>query len=125
MAKILIVDDDPDVVDATEMFLKKEGHQVATASSRTEGMQKVQEFAPELLILDCMMEEVDDGMVMARELRSQGFSAPILMLSSIGKVLGQDFEKDDEILPVNEFVEKPVDPRVLMEKVSAALSESN
>jgi DNA-binding response OmpR family regulator len=125
MAKILIVDDDPDVVDATEMFLKKEGHEVATASSRNEGMQKVQEFAPELLILDCMMEEVDDGMVMARELRSQGFSAPILMLSSIGKVLGQDFDKDDEILPVNEFVEKPVDPRVLMEKVSAALSESN
>ena len=125
MAKILIVDDDPDVVDATEMFLKKEGHEVATAFSRSEGMQKVQEFAPELLILDCMMEKVDDGMVMARELRSQGFSAPILMLSSIGKVLGQGFDKDDEILPVNEFIEKPVDPRVLMEKVSAALSESN
>ena len=125
MAKILIVDDDPDVVDATEMFLKKEGHDVATASSRAEGMQKVQEFAPELLVLDCMMESVDDGMVMARELRSQGFSAPILMLSSIGKVLGQDFDRDDEILPVEEFIEKPVDPRVLVEKVSAALSASN
>ena len=124
MAKILIVDDDPDVVDATEMFLKKEGHEVATAFSRGEGMRKVQDFGPELLILDCMMESVDDGMVMARELRSQGFSAPILMLSSIGKVLGQDFDRDDEILPVDEFIEKPVDPRVLMEKVAAALDKS-
>ncbi|MBT3201799.1 MAG: response regulator [Phycisphaerales bacterium] len=125
MAKILIVDDDPDVVDATEMFLKKEGHETATASSRKEGMQKVQEFAPELLILDCMMEEVDDGMVMARELRSQGFTAPILMLSSIGKVLGQDFDRDDEILPVEEFIDKPVDPRILLEKVAAVLNKSN
>jgi len=125
MAKILIVDDDPDVVDATEMFLKKEGHETATASSRKEGMQKVQEFAPELLILDCMMEEVDDGMVMARELRSQGFTAPILMLSSIGKVLGQDFDRDDEILPVDEFIDKPVDPRILLDKVAAVLNKSN
>jgi len=125
MAKILIVDDDPDVVDATEMFLKKDGHDVATASSRNEGMQKIRDFDPELLILDCMMEEVDDGMVMARELRSQGFAAPILMLSSIGKVLGQDFDRDDEILPVNEFIEKPVDPRILLEKVATVLSASN
>ncbi|MDP6637563.1 MAG: response regulator [Phycisphaerae bacterium] len=125
MAKILIVDDDPDVVDAAEMFLKKEGHDIATASSRSTGMQKVQEFGPELLILDCMMEAVDDGMVMARELRSQGFSAPILMLSSIGKVLGQDFDRDDEVLPVDEFIEKPVDPRVLIDKVSAVLNDSN
>jgi DNA-binding response OmpR family regulator len=107
------------------MFLKKEGHEVATACSRSEGMQQVKDFSPELLILDCMMESVDDGMVMARELRSQGFSAPILMLSSIGKVLGQDFDRDDEILPVDEFVEKPVDPRVLMEKVSEALGKTN
>jgi len=125
MTKILIVDDDPDVVDAVRLFLKKEGYEVASAASRSEGMQKVQEFGPDLLLLDCMMEEVDDGMVMARELRSQGFSAPILMLSSIGKVLGQDFDRDDEILPVDEFVEKPIEPRVLLDKVSELLSKSD
>ena len=125
MARILIVDDDPDVVDATEIFLKRDGYEVASASSRAEGMLKVRDFNPELPILDCMMEEVDDGMVMARELRSQGFSAPILMLSSIGKVLGQSFDRDDEILPVDEFIEKPVDPRVLLEKVASALAQGN
>jgi len=125
MAKILIVDDDPDVVDAAALFLKKEGYEVASAASRSEGMQKVQEFGPDLLILDCIMESVDAGMVMARELRDQGFSAPILMLSSIGKVLGQDFGRDDEILPVDEFVEKPIEPRVLLDKVSELLSKSN
>ena len=125
MTKILIVDDDPDVVDAARLFLEKEGYEVASAASRGEGMQKVRQFGPDLLLLDCMMEEVDDGMVMARELRSQGFSAPILMLSSIGKVLGQDFDRDDEILPVDEFVEKPIEPRVLLDKVSALLSKSD
>ena len=125
MAKILIVDDDPDVVDAVLLFLKKEGHEAASAASRSEGMQKVQEFDPDLLVLDCMMESVDAGMVMARELRAQEFSAPILMLSSIGKVLGQDFGKDDEILPVDEFVEKPIEPRVLMDKISELLGKSN
>lgn len=125
MAKILIVDDDPDVVDAIRLFLKKEGHEVASATNRGDGMQKIQEFGPDLLILDCMMESVDDGMVMARELKSGGFSTPILMLSSIGKVLGQDFGRDDEILPVDEFLEKPIDPRVLLDKVSAILGKSN
>ncbi|MCP4378463.1 MAG: response regulator [bacterium] len=125
MAKILIVDDDPDVVDAIELFLKKESYEVASASSRGEGMQKVQEFAPDLLILDCMMESADDGMVMARELRSQNFTAPILMLSSIGKTLGQDFDRDDEVLPVDEFLEKPIEPGVLLSKVGAILSKND
>jgi len=125
MAKILIVDDDPDVVDAVLLFLKKEGHEAASAASRSEGMQKVREFDPDLLVLDCMMESVDAGMVMARELREQEFSAPILMLSSIGKVLGQDFGRDDEILPVDEFVEKPIEPRVLLDKISELLGKSN
>ena len=125
MAKILIVDDDPDVVDAVLLFLKKEGHEAASAASRSEGMQKVREFDPDLLVLDCMMESVDAGMVMARELRVQEFSAPILMLSSIGKVLGQDFGRDDEILPVDEFVEKPIEPRVLLDKISELLGKSN
>ena len=125
MAKILIVDDDPDVVDAIRLFLKKEGHETASAASRSEGMEQVRQFDPDLLILDCMMESVDAGMVMARELRAQEFTAPILMLSSIGKVLGQDFGKDDEILPVDEFMEKPVEPRVLLDKVSELLGKCN
>ena len=125
MAKILIVDDDPDIVDAIQLFLKKEGHEVASAASRSEGMQMVRQFGPDMLILDCMMESVDAGMVMARELRSQSFSAPILMLTSIGKVLGQDFGRDDEILPVDEFVEKPIEPRVLLDKISELLGKSN
>jgi DNA-binding response OmpR family regulator len=125
MAKILIVDDDPDVVDAVQLFLEKEGYEVATASSRAEGMQKIQESAPDLLLLDCMMESADDGMVMARELRSQGFTAPILMLSSIGITLGQDFDKDEEVLPVDEFLEKPIEPGVLLSKVGEALSKND
>lgn len=125
MAKILIVDDDPDVVEATQMFLEKDDHEVSSAVNRAEGMQAVEDFQPDLMILDCMMEEVDDGIVMAQELRRKGFSAPILMLTSIGKVMGMDFGKDEDIVPVDEFVEKPIDPKDLMEKVSKLLQKAS
>ena len=62
MAKILIVDDDPDILDAGRLVLEREGYEVATAPNRAEGMAKVEEFKPDLLILDVMMEEPDDGL---------------------------------------------------------------
>jgi DNA-binding response OmpR family regulator len=68
-----------------------------------------------------MMDQPDDGMVMAQELRRQGFDRPILMLTSIAKVTGMDFEKDDEILPVDEFQQKPIDPATLQAKVDELL----
>jgi len=121
MAKILIVDDDPDVVDACRLFLEKEGHTVAAAYNRSEGMRAVKDEAPELLILDVIMEQPDDGIAMAQELRRHGFDKPILMLTSIGKVTGMSYGKDSDLVPVDEFVEKPVDPATLVAKVAALL----
>ncbi|MFP4141558.1 MAG: response regulator transcription factor [Planctomycetota bacterium] len=123
MAKILIVDDDPDVVAAAKVFLEKGGHEVASAGSRPEGMSAIQDASPDLLILDVMMDQPDDGMVMAQELRRDGFKKPILMLTSIAKVTGMDFEKDDEILPVDEFQQKPIDPATLLAKVDELLKK--
>ena len=83
MAKILIVDDDPDIVEACSLFLRKAGHAVEGAYSRAEGMRALAAARPDLLILDVMMEQPDDGFVMAQELRRQGFRLPILMLTSV------------------------------------------
>lgn len=123
MAKILIVDDDPDIVDAGRMILEKEGHQVAAAGTRTEGMKLAEEFKPDLFILDVMMEEVDDGIAMAQDLRIKGVDQPILMLTSISKVTGLRFDKDADANPVDDFQEKPISPANLVAKVNALLAK--
>jgi DNA-binding response OmpR family regulator len=119
--KILIVDDDPDVLEAGRLVLENEGYQVVLAASRAEGMKKVAEEAPDLLIVDVMMEEPDDGFVMAQELRRQGNTVPIMMLTSVGAATGMQFGKDPDIVPVDDFQAKPVDPRTLVAKVAKLL----
>lgn len=120
MAKILVVDDDPDTVDAIRMVLEKAGHQVESANTRADGMAGLLE-KPDLVILDVMMEEQDDGIALAQEARKKGFKSPILMLTSISKVTGYRFGKDEEIVPVDVFEEKPIDPKALLAKVEGLL----
>ena len=67
--RILIVDDDPDIVEAGKLVLEREGYEVLGASNRAEGLAKLEETRPDLLILDVMMEEPDDGLNMARDAR--------------------------------------------------------
>lgn len=124
MAKILVVDDDPDVTEACSLFLQKAGHTVACAHNRMEGMRKVEEEKPDLLILDVMMEQPDDGMAMAQDLRRQNFKKPILMLTSISKVTGLSYGEDNAVVPVDEFVEKPVEPAVLIARVDELLKKA-
>jgi DNA-binding response OmpR family regulator len=123
MSKILIVDDDPDVVEAIEIILTQAGYEVASAGSREEGMAVIAAGVPDLLVLDVMMEQPDDGIRMAQDLRRKGFTPPILMLTSIGKVTGMSFGRDDELVPVDEFQEKPIEPAVLVGKVKELLSK--
>ncbi len=122
MAKILIVDDDPDITFATELFLKKAQHEVQTASNRADGMKAIEEGNPDLIILDVMMEQADDGIAMAQELRRQGCETPILMLTSVGTVTGFTYDEDQELVPVNAFFEKPIQPDLLVRKVNELLA---
>jgi DNA-binding response OmpR family regulator len=122
MAKILIVDDDPDITFATGLFLKKAQHEVLTASNRADGMKAIDDENPDLIILDVMMEQADDGIAMAQELRRQGCEIPILMLTSVGKVTGFTYDEDREMVPVNAFFEKPIQPDLLVQKVNELLA---
>jgi DNA-binding response OmpR family regulator len=121
MGKILIVDDDPDIVDAGRLILQREGHTVMAAYSRAEGMAAVASFHPDLMILDVMMEQPDDGFAMAQELRRQGRNFPILMLTSVASASGLAFGKDAEMVPVDDFQAKPVEPADLVRKVARLL----
>lgn len=121
MARILVVDDDPDITYAVSLFLRKEGYEVQTAASRADGMKAIASFKPDLMILDVMMEQPDDGIAMAQELRRNGVKLPIVMLTSVGKVTGMSFDRDSELVPVDAFFEKPVKPEELLRSLGELL----
>lgn len=122
MQKIAIIDDDIDIVQATTMLLEAKGYNVVSASNVTDGFKLVDGEKPELIILDVMMDEPDDGFYMALKLRKKGINTPIIMLTSVSKALGLEFG-NSETLPINEFLEKPVSPNVLLQKVSEQINK--
>ena len=122
MSKILIVDDDPDMVVSGRFVLEREGYSVESASSYEAGLLMFEQTRPDLLILDVMMEEPDDGLRLARQVRRQGGTLPILMLTSVNRAMGLHIDKDAEMVPVDEFLEKPLDPAILVEKVKSLLT---
>ena len=123
MAKILIVDDDPDLVEDCRLVLEKAGHSVASAFNVPDGKKAMEREKPDLLILDVMMESPDDGIVMAQDLRRANVKTPILMLSSISKVTGLTYDRSTDMVPVDVFQEKPVPPKRLLALVDELLKK--
>ena len=121
MTRILIVDDDPDIAEAARLVLERQGYEVGNATNRRDGMEALVENPPDLLILDVMMEEPDDGLRMARDIRKGGNTVPIMMLTSINATMGITVDKDEEMVPVDDFQSKPIDPRVLVAAVRTLL----
>ncbi|MDR3625992.1 MAG: response regulator [Ignavibacteriaceae bacterium] len=120
MAKIAIIDDDPDIVDASSLVLTSKGYEVVTATNPDDGYKIVKENSPDLIILDVMMNEPDDGFFLAQKFRKENISTPIIMYTSVSKSLGMDFGIN-ELVPVDEFVEKPISPEQLIGKVEKLL----
>lgn len=111
MAKILIIDDDPEFIDILKIVIEREQHQVVTAFNGEEGLQKVETENPDLIILDVMMETEDKGFEVARELKqnSNYKNIPILMITGIEEKCNLDFKSEagDEIwLPVDSYIDK-------------------
>jgi CheY-like chemotaxis protein len=128
-AKILIVDDDPDITEAMKIVLETQDYKVFTAKNSAEGKTQLQRNRPHLIILDVMMDSMDEGFAMSRDLKKDPNykKIPILMVTSIKEKSGVDFKAaagDEEWLPVNEFLDKPVAPDVLLEKVKMLLNPS-
>ncbi len=122
MARILIVDDDPGIVDACRLFLERAGHEVTGRHSRAEGERALEEHDFDLLILDVMMDQPDDGLAMAQALRRGGYDKPVVMLTSLSKVMGLRYGRDDDVVPVDAYLEKPIPPHVLVEAVEGLLT---
>ena len=121
MARILIVDDDPDITFAVSLLLKMKGYEVLSAANPTDAMKALAAFRPDLMILDVMLELPDDGIALARELRRTGHTLPIVMLTSASRVTGMSFGRDDDLVPVDAFFEKPAEPAELLARIRALL----
>ncbi len=123
---VLIVDDDPDVLEATKVVLKGGGYAVETASSGEEGMERICAGGVDVVLLDVMMTRDTEGFGMARDLRADPKTAdlPIVMMTSVSQATGFEFspETDADYLPVDAFLEKPVDPKDLLAAVEKVLS---
>lgn len=121
MKKILIVDDDRDVFESMKIVLEAEGYCVDWATNGADAITKARSMRPDLMILDVMMNTDDEGFQVTYTMKQdpQLSSIPIVMVTSVGARTGFSFDrkKDEDFLPVNEFLEKPVDPRVLVDKV--------
>jgi DNA-binding response OmpR family regulator len=109
---ILAVDDDQDVLDALRMVLEANGYRMVEAHSAEEGLKAYRELAPDLLIVDLMMEEVDAGTALVKELRVLGNTAPVYMLSSVGDNLNAN--TDYAALGLSGVFQKPLNPTVLL-----------
>jgi CheY-like chemotaxis protein len=127
--KILIIDDDPDLVEVIRLTLVANGLQVFSAASGAEGLQKVKEIEPDLIILDVMMDYTTEGFQVSLELRSPDPNSeyadyrdiPILMLTAIHSTTPLRFAPEEDYLPVDGFVEKPLEPADLVKKVEELL----
>ena len=127
-AKIVVVDDDQDIRDSLQVILEGRQYTVVTAADKAEGMEKIKTEKPDLAILDVMMSTWEDGFEMARELKkdSQFKDMPILMLTGVKDKTGIDFKStagDPAWCPVDGFLEKPVEPDVLVQEVQKLLSK--
>ncbi len=131
MTKILVIDDDPDTVLACRMALENAGYAVEEAKNGRQGLEKIKAERPDLIILDVMMDTATEGFQLALKLRNPdptsdwaAFSdIPILMLTAIHSTTPLRFEPDIDYLPVELFVDKPIDPDDLVGKVEWVLSE--
>ncbi len=124
---ILIVDDDPDITDAMTVVLENKGYEVRSAPDSDEGLARLKEARPDLIILDVMMRTSQEGFEFAREIKqnAQFKDIPILMLTAVKQKKGLDFKPaagDEAWLPVQAFLDKPVKPDMLIEKVQDLLS---
>ena len=125
--KILIVDDDPDYTALIKALLKDEQYSVIIANDRKDGIEKIKNEKPALIILDVMMSTWSDGFEMSRELKNDPSlkDIPILMLTGVESKTGIEFKSsagDPDWLPVDGFLDKSEDPQVLLQEVRKLLS---
>jgi CheY-like chemotaxis protein len=112
--RILILDDDQDLLNSQKMFLESRGYDVDAAIAMDEALEKIRKRKPDLILADLMMEHYDTGFVFCKKAREQAGmkNVPILMQTAAPKKIGFTFEasspREKEWMKVDEVLVKPV-----------------
>ena len=126
--RILVVDDDPDILEAVGTVLESQDYEVITASDGEEGLAKLREERPDLMILDLLMPRMD-GFAVCKELKDPRWAKyaniPILVLTSVREEAAhRRYELETGIeLGVDDYVEKPIPPATLLHRVEMLLKK--
>jgi DNA-binding response OmpR family regulator len=117
--RVLVVDDEPNIVELARMYLEKEGYRVESASNGATALEQIQTREPALIVLDLMLPELD-GFEVCRRTRARS-DVPIIMLTArdedVDKIVGLELGADD-------YLTKPFNPRELVARVKAILRRS-
>ena len=122
--KILVVDDDPVYTKSTAAVLEANGYQVTSAQNGNEGLAKMKESKPDLVLLDVMMDWVLDGVSVSREMMKEPElrQIPIIMVTSIRDSEYRSTFPPDEYLHIDSWLDKPWSPEKLISEVEAVLA---
>ena len=124
---ILIVDDDPDILESTGVVLESAGYNVLKAANGQEAMHEIGQRVPDLILLDIMMAEPTEGFHLSYQLREDPVYAgiPIIIVSGISEKTGMNFarERGTDYIKADDFLDKPVNPQQLLTKITSVLEK--
>lgn len=127
MAKILVVDDDVSIIESSTILLESKGYGVVAATNGAEGLKKARSEKPDLMLLDVMMAHDQDGFEVVQQLKQEAETRhiPIVLITGItkSKNLPFTFEPDEDWLPVNAVLNKPVPPELLLKTIAETLGQ--
>jgi two-component system response regulator VicR len=123
MTKIMVVDDEPDLVDVVRLILESDGYEVVTASGGQEALEKITVERPALVLLDIIMPKMDGWEVFSRIKGNPKTSEiPVIMLTAkdqrIDKLIGL------HVVKVNDYITKPFGRAELLERIKKVLNET-
>jgi CheY-like chemotaxis protein len=123
MSKILVVDDDPDFVEATRIVLEGAGYEIVSAADGDESLRVVRAEKPDLIVLDVIMSSILDGLNVSQQLQDdpEHKDIPIIMVTSIANTDYAALFPTDEYVHINAFLTKPVLPDRLLQEVAKLL----
>lgn len=119
--KVLIIDDDPDIVEALTLLLESKNYKVYSENDPDKGFESATANKPDLIILDIMMDDPDDGFFFFKKIRKNEINTPVIIYSSVSNALGFEFGKN-EMIGAEEFIDKPAEPELLLKTIEKYLN---
>jgi len=116
---ILVIDDDPDIIETVHTILSAKGYVVISASSGKQGFELVQQANPDLILCDMMMEAIDSGMQTAEQIKKLNNDTPVFLLSSIADMTAATTQIRE--LGFIGIIQKPVEPARLVSIVQSII----